>query len=284
MSWDFCEDADDFYARRQLVLDENESLNCLAFAAIHQAKTSDRGVQDFVFCTFRESGSSTAHAVYSRESQILVLSTMSDEQAVQLWAFFNHHTIAVQLVEGPRGAALQFATRWSQATSRPHEVEMRQGLYEVTSPVMPDAAGGTLVVAADNDEAKLNQFLTAFIKECFPEKPTSEAHISNRVRRMITERKGYFWKNLEGQAVSMASVVRESPNTASISLVYTPREHRSCGYGANVVASLSQDQLSRGKRACNLYADLANETSTGVYKRIGYTLIGESVRVRLDTL
>jgi hypothetical protein len=221
--------------------------------------------------------------VYNRESQILVLGAMSDEQSAELWSFLNHHTTEIQLVEGLRNPALHFASRWTQTTRRPHQIEMKQGLYEVTNPVMPDTAGGTMAVATAQDEARMNQYLSAFVAECFPEQPKASEQIAQRVRRLIREQNGYLWKNAAGEAVSMASVVRESPNTVSISLVYTPKEHRNHGYAAFVVASLSREQLERGKSACNLYADLDNETSTGVYKRIGYTLIGESLRVRLGS-
>ena len=283
MSWHVCDDADDFYTQRQLVLDEHESLNCLAFAAIEHAKSCGNDAEPFLFCVFRALGTCTAHAIYSHQNRILVLSAMTDEQARLLWALLHQQGIEVHIAEGPRGAALPFAARWSDATGRPHQLEMNQGLYEVKHPVMPDAAGGTLAVATDNDEAQLSQFLNAFVAECFPADPTPAAQVAERVRRLIAKQKAYLWKNPAGEAVSMAAVVRESPNTASISLVYTPRAQRGRGYAANVVASLSHDQLRRGKGACNLYADLSNPTSTGVYMRIGYTIIGESVRVRLCT-
>ena len=281
MSWQVCAHADDFYIQRQAVLAEHESLHCLTFAAIERATSSDHEAEPVLFCVFREAEASTAHAVYSYEGQVLLVSAMTDEQATMLWALFHQHAIEVRVVEGPRNAALSFAARWTEATGRPHRVAMNQGLYRVTRPVMPDAAGGTLAVATERDEATVNQFINAFVAECFPEESTPAAQVAQRVRRLISAQNAYLWKNSAGEIVSTAAIVRQSPNTASISLVFTPREHRGRGYGANVVASLSHHQLRRGKNECNLYADLGNTTSTGVYERIGYTIIAESVRVRL---
>ena len=79
----------------------------------------------------------------------------------------------------------------------------------------------------------------------------------------------------------MAAIVRESPNTTSISLVYTPPKQRGRGHAARVVAALSQAQLESGKIACNLHTDLDNPTSNGVYIRLGYDVIQHRVQVRL---
>ena len=49
------------------------------------------------------------------------------------------------------------------------------------------------------------------------------------------------------------------------------------------MATLSQAQLDAGKRACNLHTDLANPTSNGVYRRIGYLKIAESFRVQIKS-
>jgi predicted GNAT family acetyltransferase len=60
-----------------------------------------------------------------------------------------------------------------------------------------------------------------------------------------------------------------------VQLVYTPPERRGHGYAAALVAALTAEQLSAGRR-CMLYTDLANPTSNGLYRRIGYRWVGES--------
>ena len=148
---------------------------------------------------------------------------------------------------------------------------------------MPDTGGGRLVSMSGEHEAQIIDFLTGFISDCFPERKTKIDTVQARARRLITEQKGYLWENQAGEIVSMAAVVRESPNTTSISLVYTPPAYRGRGYAANVVAALSHEQIRQGKQACNLHTNMENSTSNGVYIRLGYTLIGESVRVRLGS-
>ena len=87
---------------------------------------------------------------------------------------------------------------------------------------------------------------------------------------------------LNNGLVAMAACNRQTPHTASISLVYTPPKHRGKGYGTRVVACLSKQLLASGKRACNLYADLHNPTSTSIYQKLGYVRIGDNVSYRFN--
>lgn len=60
----------------------------------------------------------------------------------------------------------------------------------------------------------------------------------------------------------------------AVNAVYTPPELRRRGYAASCVAVLSQLLLDSGREFCTLFADRANSTSNGVYRRIGYQPLG----------
>jgi len=157
---------------------------------------------------------------------------------------------------------------------------MDQGLYELRTVEMPDAAGGRLVRAEGQHRDILHELVEGFAA-CFPEQPMAPAMLDERVERFLHEERAFLWQHSDQAFVSMAAVVRESPKTSSISWVYTPPEHRKRGHAARVVAALSQARLDAGKVACNLHTDLANLTSNGVYTRLGYRKIAESVRIQL---
>jgi hypothetical protein len=157
---------------------------------------------------------------------------------------------------------------------------MDQGLYELRTVDMPDAAGGRLVRAEDQHRDILHELVEGFVA-CFPDQPMTSAMIDERVERFLYEERAFLWQQSDQSFVSMAAIVRESPKTSSISWVYTPPERRQRGHAARVVAALSKAQLDAGKVACNLHTDLANSTSNGIYTRLGYRKIAESVRIRL---
>ena len=281
MAWSLCHSEDVFLELRRTYLLANESLNCLAWAAIMRAQKSATDDTGYTFYTFDEGTESSAHAFVQHSRQSLIMSAMSCTQAGQLMTALGEQSRALRIVEGPKDIAFEFANAWAQVPGQTHALEMNQALYELEHVDMPDAAGGTMVRTGPESKPFLQEWLEGFVTECFPTKPFNREVIEKRVQRLIDEQKGYLWKNREGKLVSMAAIVRESPNTASLSLVYTPPLQRGQGYAARVVATLSQQQLDAGKTACNLHTDLANPTSNGVYTRIGYRKIAESVRIQL---
>ena len=258
-----------------------ESLNNLAWAAIERSTHSDSETADYTFLTLNEAQSSQAHAFVKHSDKHLVLGAMSKPQAGLLVAFVESQKIPLQLIEGPQEAALHFAKAWALAAGRSHEIEMNQGLYELTQVEMPDFAGGQMVPATEENREVLQDFFAGFSRDCFPNRPIKPDQVESRVQRFLSSKKAYLWQNRDKEVVSMAAIVRESPNTTSISIVYTPPNHRRQGHAARIVAALSQARLDAGKTACNLHTDLSNSTSNSVYLRIGYEMVLQSARIRL---
>jgi GNAT superfamily N-acetyltransferase len=91
----------------------------------------------------------------------------------------------------------------------------------------------------------------------------------------------WFWA-IDGMPVSMAGHAWpvETPGgvVTRVGPVYTPEPQRGHGYAAAATASLTQALLRRGSRVM-LYADVANPTSNGVYRRIGYREVDRVVRL-----
>jgi predicted GNAT family acetyltransferase len=57
--------------------------------------------------------------------------------------------------------------------------------------------------------------------------------------------------------------------------VWTPPEHRRRGYAAAVTTAATRAILDAGALPV-LYTDLANPTSNGVYRRLGYRMVAET--------
>lgn len=79
----------------------------------------------------------------------------------------------------------------------------------------------------------------------------------------------------------MAGVSRPVAGTVRVSAVYTPREHRGAGYAAAVTAEVSRAAREAGAEEVLLFADLANPTSNGVYRRIGFEAVCDRLIVTL---
>jgi predicted GNAT family acetyltransferase len=90
----------------------------------------------------------------------------------------------------------------------------------------------------------------------------------------------HLWE--DGNPVSMAGHTGPTPNGIQINLVYTPPEHRRCGYASACVAALSQLQLDQGRKFCFLVAHLANPTSNHTYQTISYEAVGHQDEYRFS--
>ncbi len=104
---------------------------------------------------------------------------------------------------------------------------------------------------------------------------------ASRTDRLIPSQELVVWEH-EDTLVSMAAVVRRTPRSAHVALVYTPPERRGRGYASAAVALLSQRELDAGNEWCSLFTDLSNPTSNHIYTEIGYEPICDFRQFRLD--
>lgn len=95
-----------------------------------------------------------------------------------------------------------------------------------------------------------------------------------------TERRALTLWESGGAPVALAGRSRMLAGTVRVTLVYTPPEHRGRGYAAAVTAEASRAAVAAGAAEVALFADLANPTSNGVYRRIGYEPVADRVLLR----
>ena len=87
----------------------------------------------------------------------------------------------------------------------------------------------------------------------------------------------WVWE-VEGDVVSCAATRPAAYGFARIGPVYAPPTRRGQGYAAGVTAAVSQAILDAGATPC-LFTDIANPTSNGVYQRIGFVPVEDSVNL-----
>ena len=183
-----------------------------------------------------------------------MLGAMTQTQVQSLVAFLGQHGLTMRTIEGPWDVAEAFASQWRCFTQSPCETQMGQGLYELTAVEMPEPRGGKLVQVHHEHQSMIHAWMMDFLSTISDDAVACDA-LKLRVARFIDEERVYVWQGEGQRFVAMAAIVRESPNTLSISWVCTPTPYRRQGYAARVVASLSQAQLDARKRA-NILVDL----------------------------
>jgi ribosomal protein S18 acetylase RimI-like enzyme len=188
--------------------------------------------------------------------------------------------IAVPGVIGAVPYAEQFAARWRAYTGRGMRRGMRQGIYQLQTVTPPTGTRGRARLATDDDRSLLLRWFEAFTKE-LSHGSVGESVTLEVDRRLRQESAGYYIWEVEHGRVSFAGFGGFTPKGARIGPVYTPVELRGRGYASAVTAHASQALLNAGRTFCFLYTDLANPTSNGIYRRIGYEMMGESEEWRV---
>jgi len=99
--------------------------------------------------------------------------------------------------------------------------------------------------------------------------PDPEA-IESTLRQAIDDGRQFVWA--EGSAIrAIASYVSPFKHAgARIRGVYTPPEFRGRGFGTAITGALAARLLNGGQAWVALFADNANPTSTGIYRRLGF--------------
>lgn len=178
-------------------------------------------------------------------------------------------------VNGDPATAARFAGAWTEHHRSGARPVAGQRIYEVERLVSPTGVAGRLRPAGADDRDLLVDWLRRFTAEVDDISPGDPATV---VERRLPA--GHFWIWDDGAPVSMAAHSEPTCGVARIQAVYTPGNRRRRGYAAACVAALSACVLDAGRR-CILYTDLANPTSNGVYRRIGYRAVAEGLRYEL---
>ncbi len=158
----------------------------------------------------------------------------------------------------------------------------RQVLYTAAAVEVPEVHGEAAVATEDELELAERWYLD-FTEEV--DGVRMAAGGVDRAMLLATVRSGRLrWWRDEGAVVSMAGhatpVATPGGVVTRIGPVFTPRERRGRGYAAVLTGRLTELLLARGSSVM-LYADAANATSNGVYRRLGYTALDVFVRTPL---
>lgn len=159
--------------------------------------------------------------------------------------------------------AASFAAEWAEATKLPATVTRAMRFYEARRVVRAGEPAGRFRQATYADRPLLTKWGRAFAVEGNAPDPNIDVVIESRISN------GNLWVWDDAGPVSMAAVSIPAAGVVRMMLVYTPVALRERGYARACVGALTQRILGDGLR-CTLYADLANPTANGIYRRIGY--------------
>lgn len=184
-------------------------------------------------------------------------------------------------VTGPVAAACEIASVLCGPDSPggPPTPSQRQLLQTIESLEAPEVHG-ELRRATLEDATLVDDWLRAFAHEL------GEVTWPNQVDQAESIESGriFLWV-CDGEVVSLAghsfTINVPGGSIARVGPVYTPPAQRGLGYASAVTAGVV-DLLMRQGSTVMLFSDADNPTSNSVYRRLGFRVVDEVVRIRLD--
>ena len=199
-----------------------------------------------------------------------VLSLFDDLRGAEAIAERLHADgVALPGVMAPLDAGPAFVDRWCALTGARAQVSLEERIYEATEVVPPRPTTGRMRPYTEADRDVVLRFMAEFYAEAMPGSPDPDPEEFLRRRLAETEGGLVLWED-GGEPVSLAGYGAPSPKAMRIGPVYTPPELRGRGYASALTAAVTELVLSRGRRFCFLFTNLANPTSNSIYQKIGY--------------
>ncbi|MEV6161974.1 GNAT family N-acetyltransferase [Streptomyces sp. NPDC052052] len=268
MTWTFTEDVDVFLDAAGASLDASPAENTLVLtvtATLRRHGPHAYGDAAPLLGWWRGADDEVAGTLVQTPPYPPVLGTMAPEAVGPLAA-----ALPLTKVNADRATAEALAALWPG-----HRVEQEQRLYRLEELVPPSPAPpGRPRTATAADRELLVHWHRAFADEV--------GQPGTHVERMVDERTASggltLWED-DGVPVSMAGNTTRIAGTVRVMTVYTPVEYRGRGYAAAVTAEVSQAAREAGAREVLLFTDLANPTSNGVYRRIGYRALSDRLLI-----
>ena len=253
-----CGDLLDFGVRSKSLLMQDEATNCLMISiAMRLAQTPESGAHYAAVVEYQD----RAIAAALRQSgHKLITSRLSDEAAQALARDWPEDGTGLDHAGGPAPDITRFAEQYRAWTGRKSRPGIAQRLYRGDAFATRHRVAGVMRVATDRDLPLLKQWLTGYTSE------TQGPSIA--IERHVAAQRLHLWIN--NGPVAMASVSGMTPNSARLSLVYTPPPQRGQGYGQAIVAGLAAKMLGQVK-FCTLFTDIDHPVANSLYRKVGFT-------------
>jgi RimJ/RimL family protein N-acetyltransferase len=265
-------DARAFLARAEFWLQRDAIQNAMALQSARQASVNEAGYERPTYWATVEDADEIVGCAFRTPPYLVGITALPDAAIEPLVA--NLETVYPSLpgVAGAEPAASAFASAWTATHGGGWRVQSRQRLY-LHKAIVPEDSGpkGTLRPANAGDLERAKAWGSAFARES--RLPLDGNFCAELIRRGQL----YFWDN--GKPCCMVGVLRETPDSGAIGVIYTPSQLRERGYAAASIAALSRLWLDRGIRNSYVCADPGNLAADAICLRLGYEIVQDSADI-----
>jgi hypothetical protein len=252
-----CNDILDFAARAKSFLLRDEAANCLMVSIAMRLVTARESGEHYAAVVQQDDH--TVAAALRQSGHKLIITRASDEALRVLAEGWPQDGSGLSHAAGPAPDIERFAAHYHAWTGRKSRLGLAQRLYRADTIKTGRKLAGVMRLATPADLPLVTQWASGY---------RSETHgPAVAIDRHIAAQRLHLWVN--NGPVAMASVSGTTPNSARLSLVYTPPAQRGQGYAQAIVAGLAQKMLGEFG-FCTLFTDIDNPVSNSVYRKVGF--------------
>ncbi|MBB6453866.1 hypothetical protein HNQ94_002317 [Salirhabdus euzebyi] len=281
MQWNYYSNIQEFASKANTILFQQEAENNLPLGLLNRLVKSNK--EENALCALIERDNEVLASFLMTPPHHLIISVAEGAPTDKIIALAVRELIdspySIPSVIGDRVVATKFASEWANTTGKNLSISMEQGVYRLDKVNDIEESEGELTLAQTEDLELLMDWLFAFIHDTGI-MPVSKAKAEKMMIDKIANKTMFMWK-VNGKAVSMTAIGRETTNGAVVNHVYTPDSERGKGYASSIVKKVSEIIL-KDKEFCTLYTDLSNPTSNKIYMAIGYKPIAESIVIEFS--
>ncbi|MBA2947131.1 GNAT family N-acetyltransferase [Streptomyces himalayensis] len=277
IDWQLTSDLDDFMDRAGDFLRADPVLHTVLLTVTENLRVRGRhvyGAGEPLFGTLSVRGEVVGAFLWTPPFPVQ-LTSVPAEAAAALAERLADRTADVPGVAAEQATADAFGVAWQKRTGAVPRVGLRQRLYRLEKLTPPEPVPpGRARVAGEGDRELLKRWHTEFSEAVGdgPGMDPGEWADSRLAYGGVT-----LWETPDGTPVSMAGATRRIAGMVRVAPVYTPRALRGRGYAGAATAEVSRAALAAGADEVLLFTDLANPTSNGLYQRIGYRPVQDSL-------
>lgn len=258
-------DIETFKTTLRPYLEKNEAMNNLFIATL-------LSMQDATNCQFSLIDGDLAWLLKADHTLLLTEGTQRGVEV--LLEHFSKHRLTVSRVRGPAQCAEVFVEKWQKLTNATVCSSMTQNIYQLDTISYQSKCSGSLRQAVLSEIPFLQKWLENYIEDAKLEPIDSQTYLA----KLINEGHLFVWENQT--LLSMAACSGLTYKGIRINLVYTPSELRGKGCATSCVVALVRHLLECGYQKCFLFADQTNLIANSIYKKIGFTMVGNSMDVK----
>ncbi len=271
-------DADDFLDDNHQFLFANEAANNLIIGIANKLRMHKEQM-NVLMCSVKDNNNILLASVMTPPRDLIVASSEMNEQAISLLIndlIANKTELPGILAEN--AVADVFCKKWSKKTGNESRLFRKERAYQLLKCREIKLSSGQMRLAVKDDMDQIVEWVIEFHKEIH-EAITKEG--AKHITEMNIANKDIFvW--IDRGIVSMCASDRESQHSKVINLVYTPPRYREKGYATSCVHNLCRRILYEGKSFCSLFTDLDNQTSNGIYSKIGFDPILDLLHYKFE--